>query len=325
MKKAIWIPWIIALILFYNVFIDKVSASTFKYGYIDNMYNSSGQSLPALPNYLAYNYMQNSNNENDFWFNSSHSDNSHGMTIPQGVNYIHYTILINPQIDGEYCSIGSSTKQLTGTWTNTSTGEGGSIAPIIYQYNTMECINDVNTFSVVMRQQGDNFNVGVPCSIYGLTNNEQGANFANVSCPVLENTKWVSRITFFKLGTSINVTYGLNRTFYGELPDGTSITNAINSQTQQEQQNWNQDHTYDNTPSEDINGTSELNDYSSQEDQLMNSLDFNMTVMDDITINPQASAYIWNIADRLRGINGKIILLMTSILGLGIIKMVLNR
>lgn len=223
--------------------IEKVSASTFTFGYIDNMYNSSGQSIPALPNYLAYNYIQSTNSENDFWFNSNHNDNSHGMNLISGINYIHFTVLVNPQLDGEYCTIGSSTKQLTGTWSNTSTGEGGSIAPIIYQYNTMECINDTNTFSVVMRQQGDNFNVGVPCSIYGLTNNDQGANFANVSCPVLDNAKWVSRITFFKLGTSFSVTYALNRTFYGEKPDGTNISNAINSQTQQQQQQYNDTNT----------------------------------------------------------------------------------
>lgn len=325
MKKVLLIITIMILILSF----EKVKASTFTYGYIDNMYNSSGQSLPALPNYLAYNYQNNDRNENDFWFNSSHSDNSHGMTIINGVNYIHFTVLVNPQLDGEYCTIGNSTRQLTGTWSNTTTGEGGSIAPIIYQYNTMECINDTNTFSVVMRQQGDNFNVGVPCSIYGLTNNDQGANFANVSCPVLDNAKWVSRITFFKLGTSVNVTYALNRTFYGEKPDSTSISNAINSQTQQQQQNhdqfMNETQQYNDEQDPNIRGVNETQEFEQAESQLIESLDLNTSVLDEIVINPQASVFIWNIVEVLRSMNPAIIVLMASMLGFGIMKLILNR
>lgn len=85
------------------------------------------------------------------------------------------------------------------------------------------------------------------------------------------------------------------------------------------------DHTYNTTPSESINGTSDVETYEQEEQTLMNSLDF--TGINDVavTINPTASQWIWNTATRFRGIHAKIILLMTSILGLGIAKMILNR
>lgn len=84
--------------------------------------------------------------------------------------------------------------------------------------------------------------------------------------------------------------------------------------------------TYEDTPTEDFtNETQQMNEYSNLEDQLIQSMDFNGTLLEGITINPNSSWFIWRIADRLRGINPGIILLMTSMLGLGLIKMVLSR
>lgn len=93
-----------------------------------------------------------------------------------------------------------------------------------------------------------------------------------------------------------------------------------------QQQILEQNATYENTPDQDLtNETQEIEQYHQAEENLINSLDLNMSVMDGISINPNASSYIWSIVERLRMINPAIILLMTSILGMGIIKMVLNR
>lgn len=103
-------------------------------------------------------------------------------------------------------------------------------------------------------------------------------------------------------------------------------TNAIiENQNQNTQEIINQNATYSDEPKEETEGKNETADYEQKEQALMGSLDFNMTAMDNISINPNASAFVWQIADRLRSINPAIILLMTSILGMGLIKLILNR
>lgn len=82
---------------------------------------------------------------------------------------------------------------------------------------------------------------------------------------------------------------------------------------------------YNTNASEEVNGKQEIDDYTEKEEQLFSSLDFEGIENSEIIINPNASSFIWQIVEGLRGISGKIVLLMTSILGLGIIKMVLNR
>lgn len=86
-----------------------------------------------------------------------------------------------------------------------------------------------------------------------------------------------------------------------------------------------QDHTYNNTPSENIDGKDDMDDLSDAESGLINNLDFSGAEDIDITINAESSTFIWQIVNQLRQMNGAIILLMTSILGIGIIKMILNR
>ena len=85
------------------------------------------------------------------------------------------------------------------------------------------------------------------------------------------------------------------------------------------------DHIYDKNATEDYtNQTNEIQNITNAEDTLMQNLDFNTTEM-NITINPNASTFIWNVVDSLRSISTKIVLLMTSLLSIGIIKLVLNR
>lgn len=100
------------------------------------------------------------------------------------------------------------------------------------------------------------------------------------------------------------------------------IQGAIENQTQEI---INQNATYTNDPYEEVNGTQEMNDFDDIQNEIMDSLNFDVNGTQQITFNPQASLWIWNIVDRFRQINPAIVLLMTSLLGIGIIKMVLNR
>lgn len=87
----------------------------------------------------------------------------------------------------------------------------------------------------------------------------------------------------------------------------------------------NQDHTYNNNPSQSTTTEQNtMNNFEQQEDALRNSLNLNIEDA-EITINPMASNFIWDVVNRLRGMSGKIVLLFTSILSLGIMKMILGR
>ena len=87
----------------------------------------------------------------------------------------------------------------------------------------------------------------------------------------------------------------------------------------------NQDHSYNTDPSKSTQQEEqEINDYETQEDNLRNGLNLEIE-NSEITINPEANTFIWDVIDRLRGINGKIVLLFTSVLSLGLIKVVLGR
>lgn len=87
----------------------------------------------------------------------------------------------------------------------------------------------------------------------------------------------------------------------------------------------NQDHDYNTNASETIDGQNELNSMENKENQLRDSLDFSGASDLDISIDSDTNSFIWNVVNALRTISSKIVLLMTSFLGLGIIKMILNR
>lgn len=87
----------------------------------------------------------------------------------------------------------------------------------------------------------------------------------------------------------------------------------------------NQNHEYNNNASQSTeNEKQEMENYEQEEDTLRNGLDLNIEES-EITINPEANTFIWNVVDKLRGMNGKIVLLFTSVLSLGIMKMILGR
>lgn len=87
----------------------------------------------------------------------------------------------------------------------------------------------------------------------------------------------------------------------------------------------NQDHNYNTDPSKSTQEEeNKINDYETQEDNLREGLNLEID-NSEITINPNANTFIWQTIDKLRGISGKIVLLFTSVLSLGLIKIILGR
>lgn len=99
----------------------------------------------------------------------------------------------------------------------------------------------------------------------------------------------------------------------------------IENQNSNTQQIINSNTTYEDKSEQYTNETQEMEEYKDKEKQLFESMNFTALDNLDITINPESSNFIWEIVERIRGISNKIVLLMTSVLGLGIIKMILNR
>ena len=106
-------------------------------------------------------------------------------------------------------------------------------------------------------------------------------------------------------------------------------TNAIidnqNQNTNTIMGELNQTQEYNQTVDTNQIGANETLQAGQLEDQLINATDFNGSLLDGITINPNASSFIWTIVDGLRNMNIAIVTLFTSIMGMGIIKLVLNR
>lgn len=149
-----------------------------------------------------------------------------------------------------------------------------------------------------------------------------------IMCPTNnKNVKQLQLQVLFNPVRSTSVKIGISRAW--QKFKNQNIQSAIEQQTQQQQQNFNnfmnETTTYDDQQNTNITGVNETIEYEQMEQNLIESLDLNGSVLDSITINPNASVFIWNIVEVLRSMNPAIILLMTSILGLGIIKLVLNR
>lgn len=87
----------------------------------------------------------------------------------------------------------------------------------------------------------------------------------------------------------------------------------------------NQEHQYNNNGWVDTTTEKEeMESFEEEEQELRDNLNLNIE-NSEIIINENASNFIWEIINQLRGINGKIVLLFTSVLSLGIMKMILSR
>ena len=137
------------------------------------------------------------------------------------------------------------------------------------------------------------------------------------------------RISFSEDTNKLFTSYGCNK---GTLLNDNAQIDAINNQTgvikdQTDKINdtLKEEHDYNTNPSESTeNEKQEMENYEQEEDTLRNGLDLNIEES-EITINPEANTFIWNVVDKLRGMSGKIVLLFTSVLSLGIMKMILGR
>lgn len=137
------------------------------------------------------------------------------------------------------------------------------------------------------------------------------SNYSNVGIYIYTAEETITN-EYFKVMISEETT---NYCVYGTYTSKQDVTNDILSQ----------DHTYNNNASQDTtNQENQMNNFEQQEDTLRNSLNLDIE-NSEITINPIASSFIWDVVNRLRAMSGKIVLLFTSVLSLGIMKMILGR
>lgn len=133
---------------------------------------------------------------------------------------------------------------------------------------------------------------------------------------------WLRPMTQFSSSASWNVEYKVNAYASIYKTDTQSIIDNNN-------QNYNNfmetNSTYDDQINTNMNGANETIEYNQQEQQLLDSLDINTTMLDNLYVNSSANSFIWDIVGGLRSMNPAIITLMSTMLALGIVKMVLGR
>ena len=170
------------------------------------------------------------------------------------------------------------------------------------------------------------------------TNDKNNPYKINITCNFVPLTD-IKKIWIEQLHPNCGTSADYFNTYTVKINANSSTEQSINNQTEviidksdkiiNEQQETNeiisQDHNYNTNPSQSTeNEKQQMENYEQQEDTLRNGLDLNIEES-EITINPQANTFIWNIVDKLRGMSGKIVLLFTSVLSLGIMKMILGR
>lgn len=302
-----------------------ISSSTYRIGdqgSWQNMTNDQG-------NYWTFNHNTSSNVRYFMQFNNQRN-------IPQnGIAKFNIMFKLIDQI--ETSDITLNNPQITCTFNHTYDNPWGYIwdnnldptgryEDIELIYNNFNCSSNQTTGSIDHELLQYNLSLAyyhsgsteqrAPC--YPVA--QSGTNY-QFECPLTTSTM-DGLILSINTNQYIEYTIGYYWSFT-TISDGT--TDIINNQNQNTQEIINQNATYSDDPKEEVEGKNETADYEQKEQQLMGSLDFNMTAMDNISINPNASTFIWQIADKLRSINPAIILLMTSILGMGLIKLILNR
>lgn len=155
---------------------------------------------------------------------------------------------------------------------------------------------------------------------------DQNENYIKCNITSLQNVSTINRLTIqtkVYYNGELTPTYyiGVGKKISGWLGDTQQI---INNQ-EQIKDTLTQDHTYNNNASEQLDGGQDLNDMTTQQENILDSIDTSSISSNTVYSDTNANTFIWNIVERLRGMSNYIVLLMTSILGIGIIKMVLNR
>lgn len=125
----------------------------------------------------------------------------------------------------------------------------------------------------------------------------------------------------FASGSSNKYYLGIGRNIYISVSDSQEIID--NTQEIENQLNQTQEYTEDmNT---NMTGVNETIEYSQKEKNLKDQLDLNTSMLDGLNIDANTSGFIWDIVGGLRSMNPAIITLMSTMLGLGVIRMILNR
>lgn len=215
----------------------------------------------------------------------------------------------------------------------------------LYQTTFYVCSSkNINTANfVVYSSDGSNAknhnNIYNKTTIIGTTNIPGDGSHSFGTCRLItglyvpeKDNKWVSaRITNpnSSIKTSLQVIAVENRELGVYTDTIKEIVESANGNVEQAvdrvNETLNQNHEYNNNASESTeNEKQQIENYEQEEDSLRNGLDLTIEES-EITINPEANTFIWNIVDRLRGMSGKIVLLFTSVLSLGIMKMILGR
>lgn len=163
-------------------------------------------------------------------------------------------------------------------------------------------------------------------------NNDGPKAYYTIKCNVPQNVDYIQNITInYEFGNS-QYGQGQANNFAVGISDklnymySSDISAIIESQNNNTQAILNENTTYNSDPSENITGQDDMNEFDNTQRNILNNLDFSgINETGNITINGNANSFIWNIVTALRNMNVAIVTLMTSILGIGLIKMVLNR
>lgn len=215
----------------------------------------------------------------------------------------------------------------------------------LYQTTFYVCSSkDINSSNFeVYSSQGSNAknhnNIYNQTAVIGTTNIPGDGSHSFGSCRQItglyvpaENSNWVSariKKSNSSIKTSIQVIAVENRELGVYTDTIKAIVESANGNVvdavDKVNDTLNQSHEYNNNASESTeNEKQEMENYEQEEDSLRNGLDLTIEES-EITINPEANTFIWETINKLRGMSGKIVLLFTSVLSLGLMKMILGR
>lgn len=304
---------LIATILISTIFLDqKVKAETFDAINVDNFsgnnmcitsnYDASGCSPASrnIPFFYSYEIVSD-NFTKLFYFDSNQKE----YILPTGASYAIVPVYIKSNEDFKFVyDYQASNKQITSNmidfnlsiWNSTSNGS--------------------KWFTCDLLQHDDN------------------SNYYYYRCPVQGNIHAIrTSVNFIYANTNLVQTVPTIKVGIGELwslalDNSSSIEAALNQSKQNTEDIKNEiskEHEYNNNASKDTTEQeNEINNYEQQEDSLRNSLNLDIEES-EITINPNANNFIWDTINKLRGMSSKIVLLFTSVLSLGLMKMILGR
>lgn len=293
-KKITMILMILISIVFLN---DRVNASVMDYApWVDGMKDCNGNNLSYDEyNYGGY-YQTYKNGKMCFSLNNK-------VTTPSSSNKLSFYV----KLKGDYPDYEINSNN------------------VIYNLNEYYSVqafwqdkNDSNNFSFTRcyAQEFDKKNTSVyyTCDIMNTKYNYQLS-----SIDIIGYEKTGSTLESFSY---IGISGVLN--FLSDKINSSDL-NEINQNQQQTNNILTQDHNYNQNESQSTQGQKEqMENYEKEEDNLRNNLNLSIEEA-EVTIKPEANTFIWEIVNKLRTMSGKIVLLFTSVLSLGIMKMILGR